>query len=106
MNILGFLFGWPEDLISKTITLHPSRDKKEIRMSKVTYEVVKFMIFDLLKKEKDVTNVRLQQFVEGRLRSKFGNAVSWYYMNVRYDLEARRIIEYVSTMSPHRVRLR
>lgn len=104
------LFDWFDHFFSyitnKTTTQHPRSQQKGVEISKEKYEIVKYMIIDILKKEREVTNIGLMKFVEDRLRGRFGKDTQWYYMVVRQDLEARNIIEYVSGLSPHRIRLK
>lgn len=107
MSILGplvsliehFTASFTNRITTKTIK------KRGVEISKENYEIVKFMILDVLRRKKDITNLDLQRIIEQRLAHRYGKHTLWYYMVVREDLAARNIIQYIASLSPHRIRL-
>lgn len=73
-------------------TLHPDPKKKNKKISKVKYDMVKESMLALLE-GKSLAHSELFVALDTMLKDKFHGAIGWYAETVKLDLEARKIIE-------------
>jgi len=86
----------------KILTKHPlGKSGKNINRQK--YEAVKEAILSALR-DKELTHTELFDQMNKSLKSKFSGNISWYGETVKLDLEARKIIERMSS-KPQKYRL-
>ncbi|MEO0334355.1 MAG: hypothetical protein AAF223_22225 [Bacteroidota bacterium] len=84
-------------------TQHP-QGKQGVNIEKSKYEKVKAAILDSLQ-DKELTHTDLTNEVSELLRGSFDGSIAWYTETVKLDLEARRLIERDTTMSPTHYRI-
>lgn len=84
-------------------TQHP-QGKQGVNIEKSKYEQVKTAILDALD-GKPLTHTELTNQVSEKLRGNFDGSIGWYTETVKLDLEARRLIERDTTLSPARYRI-
>ncbi len=84
-------------------TQHP-QSKQGANIEKSKYERVKAAILDTLN-GKLLTHTELTNQVKEKLRGSFDGSIGWYVETVKLDMEARRLIERDTTMSPARYRM-
>jgi hypothetical protein len=87
----------------KILTKHPL-GKSGKNISRQKYEAVKEAILSALR-DKELTHTELFDQVNKSLKSKFSGNISWYGETVKLDLEARKIIERMSS-KPQKYRLK
>ena len=87
----------------KILTKHPL-GKSGKNISKRKYETLKKAILSALR-NKELTHTELFSHLNKGLKSKFSGNVSWYGETVKLDLEARKIIERMSS-KPQKYRLK
>ena len=82
----------------KILTKHPlGKSGKNINQDK--YELMKKAILAALRK-KQLTHTELFEGLNRNLEKKFTGNISWYGETVKLDLEARKIIERISSKPP------
>ena len=91
----------PED---KIMTLHP-QGKNGVNISRKKYDQIKKFILSTLKKRKVMSYDELSSLATRQLKDSFEGSVIWYFVTVKLDLEARKIIERVPKTSPHQLKL-
>jgi hypothetical protein len=79
----------------KILTKHPL-GKSGKNISRQKYEAVKEAILSALR-DKKLTHTELFDQLNKSLKSKFSGNISWYGETVKLDLEARKIIERMSS---------
>jgi hypothetical protein len=79
----------------KILTKHPL-GKSGKNISRQKYEAVKEAILSALR-DKKLTHTELFDQLNKSLKSKFSGNISWYGETVKLDLEARKIIERLSS---------
>ena len=72
------------------MTLHPDPTKKGVNIDRAKYDIMKAAILELLAEQEDATFGGLLTEVETHLKDTFDGSISWYYITVKLDLEARR----------------
>ncbi len=87
----------------KILTKHPL-GKSGKNISRQKYEAVKEAIVSALR-DKELTHTELFDQLNKSLKSKFSGNISWYGETVKLDLEARKIIERMSS-KPQKYRLK
>jgi len=87
----------------KILTKHPL-GKSGKNITKKKYETLKRAILSSLRDE-ELTHTELFQRLNKTLQGKFQGNISWYGETVKLDLEARRIIERISS-KPQKYRLK
>ncbi len=87
----------------KILTKHPL-GKSGKNISRQKYEAVKEAIVSALR-DKELTHTELFDQLNKSLKSKFSWNISWYGETVKLDLEARKIIERMSS-KPQKYRLK
>jgi hypothetical protein len=87
----------------KILTKHPL-GKSGKNISRQKYEAVKQAILSALR-DKELTHTELFDQLNKSLKSKFSGNISWYGETVKLDLEARKIIERMSS-KPQKYRLK
>lgn len=83
----------------KIQTLHPIKGKRNMRIDRDKYELVKVAMISALKNQ-DLTHSELFEELEKSLKDKIEGNISWYAETVKLDLEARKIIERILA-KPH-----
>jgi len=81
-------------------TQHP-QGKQGVNIEKNKYEQVKAAILAALD-GKSLTHTELTNQVSEKLRGNFDGSIGWYTETVKLDLEARRLIERDTSLSPTR----
>jgi hypothetical protein len=82
----------------KILTRHPlGKSGKNISQDK--YELMKKAILSNLR-NKELTHTELFDRLNERLAGKLDGSISWYAETVKLDLEARKIIERISSKPP------
>ncbi|MEM9673130.1 MAG: hypothetical protein ACFB15_04560 [Cyclobacteriaceae bacterium] len=84
-------------------TQHP-QGKQGVNIEKNKYEQVKEAILEVLD-GKSLTHKELTDEVSELLRGSFDGSIAWYTETVKLDLEARRLIERDTSLSPARYRI-
>lgn len=84
-------------------TQHP-QGKQGVNIEKSKYEQIKDAILDSLQ-GKVLTHKELADEVAELLSGSFDGSIAWYTETVKLDLEARRLIERDTTISPARYRV-
>lgn len=84
-------------------TQHP-QGKQGVNIEKSKYEQVKTAILDVLG-GKSLTHTELTEQVSKKLKGSFDGSIGWYTETVKLDLEARRLIERDTSLSPARYRI-
>lgn len=87
----------------KILTKHPL-GKSGKNITKKKYETLKRAILSSLRDE-ELTHTELFQRLNKTLQGKFQGNISWYGETVKLDLEARRMIERISS-KPQKYRLK
>jgi hypothetical protein len=87
-------------MADRVLTKHP-QGKQGVNIEKSKYEQVKAAILDSLQ-GKPLTHTDLTNEVSELLRGSFDGSIAWYTETVKLDLEARRLIERDTTLSPAR----
>jgi hypothetical protein len=87
----------------KILTKHPL-GKSGKNINKQKYETLKEAILSALQ-DKELTHTELFNQLNKALKSKFSGNISWYGETVKLDLEARKIIERISS-KPQKYRMR
>jgi hypothetical protein len=87
----------------KILTKHPS-GKSGKNIDRQKYETVKKTILSDLR-GKELTHDELFNRLNKTLKGKFSGSISWYGETVKLDLEARKIIERISS-KPQKYRLK
>jgi ubiquinone biosynthesis protein Coq4 len=87
----------------KILTKHPL-GKSGKNINKQKYETLKEAILSALQ-DKELTHTELFNQLNKTLKSKFSGNISWYGETVKLDLEARKIIERISS-KPQKYRMR
>jgi hypothetical protein len=87
----------------KILTQHPL-GKSGKNISKQKYDTLKGAILSALKM-KELTHTELFNHLNKILKGRFPGNVSWYGETVKLDLEARKIIERMSS-KPQKYRLK
>jgi hypothetical protein len=85
-------------------TLHPEK-KQGVNISKDKYEIIRKMIFTILKQNKEMPFMKLSRAVEKEVRGTFDGSVMWYVTTVKLDMEARGEVTRVPNSRPQLVRL-
>ena len=88
----------------KILTLHPA-GKKGVNISLVIYNLIKSFIVDTLQKKGVVSYKDLDQLANEMLGDKIDGSVSWYFVTVKLDLEARNLICRIEGKSGHQLKL-
>ncbi|NDB55350.1 hypothetical protein EB169_05915, partial [archaeon] len=78
--------------MSKILTLHP-QGKKGVNIDIQKYEIIKEFIIKNLEENGEMTYEKLNDLAIIELNGKFEGSISWYFVTVKLDLEARNIIE-------------
>jgi hypothetical protein len=86
------------------MTLHPE-GKIGVNVSRQKYEVVRDAILETLHSAGEITFLELFNTVIQRLGGTFEGSIGWYVTTVKLDLEARGVIERITTTTPQRLRL-
>jgi len=87
----------------KILTKHPlGKSGKKINRQK--YETLKDAILSVLQDE-ELTHTELFNKLNKSLKGKFPGNISWYGETVKLDLEARKIIERISS-KPQKYRVK
>ena len=76
----------------KIQTLHPVKGKRNMRIDREKYDLIKEAMISALKNQ-DLTHGELFAQLEKSLSGKIKGNISWYAETVKLDLEARKIIE-------------
>lgn len=84
------------------LTKHPS-GKNGKNISRQKYETVKNAILAVLRSH-ELTHSEMFDRIERKLKGSFSGSISWYAETVKLDLEARKIIERMSS-KPQKYRL-
>jgi len=87
----------------KILTKHPL-GKSGKNIDKQKYETLKTAILKELQ-SKELTHTELFEKLNKNLNKKFSGNISWYGETVKLDLEARRLIERISS-KPQKYRLK
>jgi len=90
----------------KILTMHPTKGKKGVNISKKKYDVIKDFLIKKIEEAKEITYQELNDLAVKELSNSFEGSVPWYVVSVKLDLEARRIIERIPKTSPHKIRLK
>jgi hypothetical protein len=85
--------------------LHPDPNKSGVNISRAKYNRVREAIISALSDQPELTFSELGGKVNMQLDGQFEGSVEWYFTTVKFDLEARGIIERVGRSSPQRIRL-
>ncbi len=88
----------------KIITLHP-QGKKGVNINKEKYDLIKQSIVNTLREQGVMTFYGLHDAVSQELTGRFEGSIGWYYVTVKLDLEARKIIERIPKSKPQQIRL-
>ncbi|MGH2625208.1 MAG: DUF6958 family protein [Anaerolineales bacterium] len=92
-------------MAEKILTRHPDPAKRGRNVDRRNYEAVRGAVLATLRTRGEMTSEALQDEIGRRLRGRFAGSVSWYYVTVKLDLEARKLIERVPRSRPQRLRL-
>ncbi len=92
-------------MAEKIATKHPDPAKGGRNIDRKNYDAVRSAVLATLRARGEMTAEALQDEVGRRLRGRFAGSVSWYYVTVKLDLEARTLIERVPRSRPQRLRL-
>ncbi|MEO8607372.1 MAG: hypothetical protein ABI690_05800 [Chloroflexota bacterium] len=87
------------------VTLHPDPSRQGVNISKQKYDTVRTAILNEIQSRGEVALTDLFDTVVFKLGGKFSDAIVWYLINVKPDLEARGLIEFVPDTNPPRLRL-
>lgn len=87
-------------MADRVLTKHP-QGKQGVNIEKSKYEQVKAAILEALD-GKSLTHTELTNQVSEKLRGNFDGSIGWYTETVKLDLEARRLIERDTSLSPAR----
>ena len=87
----------------KTKTKHPL-GKSGKNIDKAKYETLKKAILSTLRNN-ELTHTELFKKLNQSLKSRFAGNISWYGETVKLDLEARKLIERIST-KPQKYRVK
>src|SRR6266699_6783312 len=87
----------------KILTNHPL-GKSGKNISKQKYEMLKKAILSALR-NKELTHTELFNQLNKSLKGKFSGNINWYGETVKLDLEARKIIERISS-KPQKYRVK
>ncbi len=93
-------------MTEKIMTLHPDPAKKGVNIDRAKYDTMKAAILYLLAGHEDTTFGGLLTEVQAHLGDTFDGSISWYYVTVKLDLEARGVIERVKGSGPQGIRLK
>lgn len=85
-------------------TLHPEK-KQGVKISREKYEVIRKTILSILRRQKEMTFMKLSRAVEKELNGDFEGSVNWYVTTVKLDLEARGMIKRVPSSRPQLLKL-
>lgn len=88
----------------KILRLHP-QGKQGVNINKQKYDKMKNVIIETLTEHKEFTFIELTQEINKKSVGQFDGSINWYVVTVKLDLEARGILERISKISPHRIRL-
>ncbi len=90
----------------KIRTKHPEAGKRGVHISRAKYDQVRRAIESALRAGGELTFAELGAKVEKKLTGKFEGSIMWYYVSVKLDLEARRVLERVPGSRPQKIRLK
>ena len=85
-------------------TLHPDPAKSNKRILQSKYDVIQKNILEILK-DSTPTHTELMEAIYARVKDNFEGGVQWYGETVKFDLEARGIIERTGA-KPEKYRLK
>lgn len=88
----------------KIHTLHPE-GKAGVRIDSAKYNLIKKAIIKILTKRKMITFEELAEEVVALLEKRFQGSVLWYYITVKLDLEARKLIRRIPGSKPQQITL-
>ena len=89
----------------KIMTLHPDPNKIGVNISKDKYGQIRDAILGVLREKDEVFFKDLPDEVGKALIGKFDGSITWYVTTVKLDLEARGVIERISSGSPQRLQM-
>jgi hypothetical protein len=87
------------------VTLHPDPARQGININKQKYETVRAAILNEIHERGEVALTDLFDTLVFKLGGKFNDAIVWYLIHIKPDLEARGLIEFVPDTNPPRLRL-
>ncbi len=93
-------------MTEKIMTLHPDPNKSGVNIDRAKYDMMKAAILDLLADQEDATFTGLMSEVQAHLKDTFDGSISWYYVTVKLDLEARGVIERTKIAGKQGIKLR
>ena len=85
-------------------TLHPEK-KQGVNISREKYDVIRSAILCVMKRQKEITFMKLSRAVEKEVNGNFEGSVTWYVTAVKLDMEARGELKRVPHSRPQLVRL-
>jgi hypothetical protein len=91
--------------MDKILTLHP-QGKKGVRIDLDKYELIKANILNLISLYGPMTFTDLLEKMNNELMQNFEGSISWYFISVKLDLEARGILERIPAKKSHLIRLK
>ena len=94
--------------MSEKIQLIHPQGKKAIKMDQEKYQLLKQYLLTCLKSGNEVTHTQLFQSIVSELNLhnvKFQGSVEWHLEWVKLDLEARKLIKRIGTVSPYKYSL-
>ena len=91
--------------MNRTIrTLHPE-SKARVNINRAKYDRIKIAILQALETSGPMIFTELSGDLSRRLRATFEGSINWYTVAVRFDLEARELIERIPDTRPSQLRL-
>lgn len=88
----------------KIQTLNPNPGKKGKRIARDKYDTLRTAILAALEEREPQEFYELLHSTEAGLEGRFEGSVSWYYVTVKLDMEARGEIERIPGTSPQQIR--
>ena len=92
-------------MIETIVTLHPDPARQGININKQKYDTVRTAILNEIHARGEIALTDLFDTVVFKLGGKFNDAIVWYLIHIKPDLEARGLIEFVPDTNPPRLRL-
>ena len=85
-------------------TLHP-QGKQGVNIDQDKYDIIRRAMLASLAERGEIPFQALASAVAARLAAPFDGSVGWYTTTVKFDMEARGVIERVPGRSPQVLRL-